>query len=122
MDTVKVTYVGDEEIYSGWDGDQVVNLTHGETGDVSPAKASQLAEDRPYDFEIDGKPAQKRPKQQPAESATPGEEASIDELMKLTRGRLDEDAIKLGIDPSGMPDKRTVANAILARLEDGAAE
>ena len=42
--------------------------------------------------------------------------------MKLTRGRLDEDAIKLGIDPSGMPDKRTVANAILARLEDGAAE
>lgn len=119
---MKIKYVGDEDIYSGWDGDQIVNLTVGETGEVSDTKAAQLAEDRPYDFEIDGKSAQKRPRAQAPAADPDAPVTTIDELMKATRGQLDTRAKNHGIDPAGMPDKRTVANAILAAIDEAGAE
>lgn len=56
---VQIKYVGDESYHSSdpWNDDANIDLHPGESDKVSEEKADQLAEDRPYDFEIGGKKA-----------------------------------------------------------------
>jgi len=57
MAKVKVKWVGGPgfEEYHGSDGDQAVDLAAGESAEVSPEKAAQLAEDFPHLVSVGGK-------------------------------------------------------------------
>jgi hypothetical protein len=99
--TAKVKYVGDEEEYSGYDAGESIRIAKGATVTVSAAKAAQLAEDFPHDFEIDGK--------------KPAPKKKTASLMKLTRADLDARAAELGIEnPGDLENKEAGAEAILA--------
>lgn len=97
-----------EELYSGFDGDELVTLKPGESVEVSDAKAAQLAEDRPHEFEIAAAAASARP-----------EAPTMEHLLKLTRGEIDSAAASFGVDnPAALPNKQAVAEAILAAARE----
>jgi len=56
-DKVKLKWVGAPglEQYHGQDGDRAIDLVAGESVDVSPCKAAQMAEDFPHLCVVDGK-------------------------------------------------------------------
>lgn len=117
--TTKIKYVG-EDVYRGIDyadGDTPIHLNAGDSTKVSDEKGAQLAADMPHLFEIDGKPAAPAPK--PAAGGSEADPDSPAELLKLTRGALEEKAEALGVvEPEKLPNKQAVADAITAALAE----
>lgn len=120
-------WIGEEgfEEWHGTDGDTPVSLHQGVKTEISDELAKRLAENFPGLIEVDGKhtskpkPSSSEPEGSQPDGGADPETPTIDSLMKQTRVELDKQALELGVtEPEAMADKRTVAIAVLAILDD----
>ncbi len=121
-----VTWIGQDD-FEAWSGTdpadgQPFELANGVETDVSPELAAKIAADFPHLAVVDGKGPVAHAAAAPVDdgdsvvgtaSASP-----LAQLLKLHRKQLDAKAAELGLDPAGFPDKRSVAAAIVATVED----